>query len=179
MRTKRQPTEEQRAKSAERKERFKAICQRVSAMTEDQRAALAGQAGPRKLSGEPFSVFNSCLLLAQHSAPTICAGFHDWRRAGRAVRKGETGLIVWVPIGRRKENADGGGIGTNRNRHSSCEPCGTYQHFGQTDEYGRGGETAINVASDYHGLILEIVTSDVELAIKIGQLVRGYYQLTE
>lgn len=107
MRTKRQPTEAQKQQAAERREAFKLLCQRVAAMSEDQRAALAVQCGPRKISGEPFSAYNACLLLSQHNAPTICGGFHDWRKAGRAVAKGQHGLMVWVPIGRKAKPAEG------------------------------------------------------------------------
>lgn len=106
MRTKKQPTEQQKQQAAERRERFKLLCQRVAAMSEDQRATLAIQCGPRKISGEPFSAYNACLLLSQHNAPTICAGFHDWRKAGRAVAKGQSGLMVWVPMARKPKQAD-------------------------------------------------------------------------
>ena len=40
MRTKRQPTEAQKQQAAERRDKFKLLCQRVAAMSEDQRAAL-------------------------------------------------------------------------------------------------------------------------------------------
>ena len=106
-------TPEQKAKAAERREVFKGICQRVSAMSEDQRAALALQCGPRKISGEPFSAFNSCLLLSQHNAPTICGGFHEWKKNGRKVCKGASGLMVWVPIGRKAKPVDGAELATD------------------------------------------------------------------
>jgi hypothetical protein len=107
MRTKRQPTEAQKQKAAENRAKFKELCQRVAAMSEDQRAALAIQCGPRKITGEPFSAYNACLLLSQHNAPTICGGFAQWRAQGRKVISGPgSGLMVWVPIGRKKKEQD-------------------------------------------------------------------------
>jgi len=107
MRTKRQPTEEQRAKAAERREVFKAFCQRVAAMSEDQRAELSRKIPIVNPAGHPLSPYNHCLIYSQfQGAPTIVAGFQQWRKAGRMVRKGEHGLMIWVPIGKRKQ-ADG------------------------------------------------------------------------
>lgn len=107
MRTKRQPTEEQRARAAERREQFKALCQRVAAMSEDQRAELATRYGIFNPEGHSLSPYNCCLLISQAATfmPSIVAGFQQWRRARRMVRKGETGLMIWVPIGKAKDKA--------------------------------------------------------------------------
>jgi hypothetical protein len=46
-----------------------------------------------------FSVRNCMLILAQRGDATECAGFHDWRKVGRSVRKGAKGIAILVPMG--------------------------------------------------------------------------------
>ena len=50
---------------------------------------------------EDYSVRNSLLILWQKPAATKCAGFHDWKKVGRSVKKGSTGAAVLVPTGKR------------------------------------------------------------------------------
>ncbi len=45
MKTRRQPTAEQKAKAAERRERFRALAAQVAAMTDDERMALVMKVG--------------------------------------------------------------------------------------------------------------------------------------
>jgi hypothetical protein len=104
----RQLTEEQKQKTAERREKFKAFCQRVAAMSEDQRAELAQRMPIVNPEGHALSHYNTCLILSQFSgAPTIVAGFQQWRKQGRQVCKGQSGLMIWVPIGRKKSGGNG------------------------------------------------------------------------
>lgn len=94
----RPPTPEQSAKSAERRERFKALARTVAAMSEDERAALVSRAGAVvTVEGRPLSPFNSILLLSQFGAVSVVGGFWQWKRAGRRVRKGESALSLWIP----------------------------------------------------------------------------------
>ena len=46
-----------------------------------------------------FSVRNVMLILAQRGDATECAGFHEWRKVGRSVRKGAKGIAILVPMG--------------------------------------------------------------------------------
>lgn len=46
-----------------------------------------------------FSPNNALMILFQKPHATQCAGFHAWRQAGRAVRKGAKGAAILVPIG--------------------------------------------------------------------------------
>lgn len=107
MRTKRQPTEAQKAAAAEKRARFKEFCQRVAAMSEDDRALLAARMPVVNPEGHPLSPYNTCLLISQtDTAPTIVGGFQQWRKIGRQVRKGEHGLMIWCPSGKRKPADD-------------------------------------------------------------------------
>ena len=102
MKTRRQPTEAQRAAAADRRERFKALAARVAAMSEDERTALVMKLGAIvTCEGHSLSAFNSCLVLTQLPTSSMVGGFHQWRAKGRKVRKGEHGLMIWIPTGRR------------------------------------------------------------------------------
>lgn len=47
-----------------------------------------------------YSLQNSLMILFQRPNATQCAGFHAWREAGRAVRKGAKGIAILVPLGK-------------------------------------------------------------------------------
>ena len=49
---------------------------------------------------EDFSIRNGLLILWQKPTATKCAGFHDWKSAGRSVKKGSTGAAILVPVGK-------------------------------------------------------------------------------
>jgi antirestriction protein ArdC len=97
------PTAEMKAKAEARRERFRELAKIVSDMTDDERAALVARVGTIvTCEGRPLSVHNSCLLLTQLPNVSVVGGFRQWLTAGRAVRKGEHGLMLWVPTGKGK-----------------------------------------------------------------------------
>jgi hypothetical protein len=51
--------------------------------------------------GSSYSLQNSLMILFQRPSATQCAGFHAWKEAGRAVRKGAKGIAILVPLGSR------------------------------------------------------------------------------
>lgn len=53
---------------------------------------------------ESFSPNNALMILFQRPNATQCAGFHAWREAGRAVRKGARGIAILVPLGTRVDD---------------------------------------------------------------------------
>lgn len=48
-----------------------------------------------------FSFRNVCLILGQKQDALECAGFNDWKKVGRSVRKGEKGIAILVPMTRK------------------------------------------------------------------------------
>jgi hypothetical protein len=102
----RQPTAEQRAKAAERRERFTALAGQVARMTDDERAALVARVGAIvTCEGRALSAFNSCLVLTQLPTASMVGGFWQWKDKGRSVRKGAHGLMIWIPT-KGKDDAD-------------------------------------------------------------------------
>lgn len=56
-----------------------------------------------------YSRRNVCLILAQceergREFPQGVAGFHDWRKAGRIVRKGAKGYAIYAPVIRKDKD---------------------------------------------------------------------------
>jgi hypothetical protein len=101
----RQPTPEQKQKAAERRERFRVIAKQVAAMTPEERTALVMQAGAiLTCEGRELSMVNSCLVLTQRPGASMVGGFRQWKDKGRSVRKGEHGLMIWIPVGRGKDD---------------------------------------------------------------------------
>jgi hypothetical protein len=105
-----QPTEEQKQAAAERRERFRALAKQVADLPDDARAALVDRCGAVvTCEGRALSFVNTCLVLTQRPGASMVGGFAQWLKTGRAVRKGESGLGIWVPItkGKGEEPASG------------------------------------------------------------------------
>lgn len=96
---KREPTDAQRAAAKERREKFREIVKKLAAMSESDRAALAASLPAiATCEGRALSIHNQCLIAVQFPSATLVGGFRQWRKQGRSVRKGEHGLMIWVPI---------------------------------------------------------------------------------
>lgn len=54
-----------------------------------------------------YSLGNQLLIAMQKPDATYVAGFHAWRKLGRYVRKGETGIRIMVPHARKVVTEDG------------------------------------------------------------------------
>ena len=100
-------TQEQKDKAAERRAKMRELARSVSAMTPDERNSLAARMPVATIEGRTLSPFNCCFVTLQMSGATIVGGFRQWRTAGRAVRKGERGLSLWVPL-KRETSEDNG-----------------------------------------------------------------------
>jgi hypothetical protein len=106
-----QPTAEQKARAAERRDKFRALAKLLTEMSDGERAALIDRAGSVvTIEGRPLSFHNTCMLAMQNPAVTVVGGFAQWKRAGRSVRKGERGLGIWVPVGGGKDDGSGSGV---------------------------------------------------------------------
>jgi len=99
----RELTAEQTEQAAERRERFRELARAVSAMTPEQRVEIVNGSDLRTIEGHPLSLHNTCLILSQCPAASLVGGFRQWKAVGRAVRKGEAGLMIWIP-GRTPED---------------------------------------------------------------------------
>ena len=105
--TRRRPlTAAQQAASDARRAGFREVARKVAAMPEAERAALAARISPATIEGHALSVHNACLVWMQRPGATILGGFRQWLAAGRQVRKGEHGLMVWAPTASKRGPVD-------------------------------------------------------------------------
>lgn len=52
---------------------------------------------------KPYSTFNQCFLANQEAMPGVFGGFHQWRKMGRMVKKGEHGYSICFPLMRHQK----------------------------------------------------------------------------
>jgi hypothetical protein len=112
-----------------RRDRARAIARELKAMTDAERAALAARVGVVTIEGRPLSFRNTCLLAFQNAAVTVVGGYRQWQTAGRQVRKGEHGLMIWIPTTRKAPAAPEGAEGEDETRFL----VGTVFDIAQTD----------------------------------------------
>ena len=101
-------TEEQRAKSEARKLRFRQLVKQVAAMSDAERDAMLIRVGAVvTCEGRALSPTNTMLCLMQLPGVSMVGGFKQWIRQGRAVRKGEHGVSIWIPCaGKKAEDSE-------------------------------------------------------------------------
>lgn len=143
-------TAEQIAKRDERRAQFRKLIKQVADMPELARVQLANKLGIITAEGHQLSLCNTMLVALQCPQASIVGGFRQWIQHGRAVIKGQHGMMIWVPVGGHKNDtpldgstsvsavADGEPSGENDTRFI----IGTVFDISQTQEI----ETGANVA---------------------------------
>lgn len=102
-------TPEQKAKADERQAQKRALFERLAKMPAEDRAALAMRMPIVTVEGHPLSAANCCLVALQCPSATLVGGFRQWIANGRCVKKGERGMVIRVPGGKKGEPAAAGG----------------------------------------------------------------------
>lgn len=100
-------TPEQQAARDARRAAFKQLWGKVAKMSDEQKQAMLSQVGAAYITceGHALSLCNSMLIALQRPGASVLGGFRQWLKHGRAVRKGEHGAMIWVPIGRKEGEA--------------------------------------------------------------------------
>jgi hypothetical protein len=108
MKTRRKElTPEQKAAAAERRARFTELAKRIAALSDDERSAIVAKCGAVvTIEGRALSIHNSCMVLSQLPTASVVGGFQQWRDHGRKVRKGATGIAIWIPAKGTKADAE-------------------------------------------------------------------------
>jgi len=57
-------------------------------------------------TAEPYSARNSLLIRLDKQEASLCGGFHEWKKAGRTVKKGEKGIQILIPLVLKKDKED-------------------------------------------------------------------------
>jgi hypothetical protein len=99
------PTVAQVAAKEARRIYFQSLWKAVKQMPENVRLEQAARHGVKFVTGHEPSLCNQMLILIQSPKAIVVAGFRQWIENGRCVRKGEKGIMIWVPTGKRKVDA--------------------------------------------------------------------------
>ncbi|MDQ4119850.1 MAG: ArdC-like ssDNA-binding domain-containing protein [Acidobacteriota bacterium] len=99
-------TPEQAEKREAKMKAFREYLRKIQELSEEDRRAYALQNPVRSVEGRELSVTNQMLLSFQRPGVTLVGGFQQWRRKGRRVKKGETGLLIWFPTEKKSDAAD-------------------------------------------------------------------------
>lgn len=95
---------------SERKEQAQKLAGKLAGMTEAERVAIADKIGTvLNPAGHVLTMTNAAFLFMQCGREdlTMVAGFRQWIKANRAVRKGETSVgYIRVPIGAGKKRQE-------------------------------------------------------------------------
>ena len=86
-----------------RRARFREMCKKIDAMTDAERKALSDKILVTTVEGHALSMHNQCLIAFQRDGVTLVGGFVQWKKAGRVVKHGEHGMMIWCATSARKE----------------------------------------------------------------------------
>lgn len=94
--------------SPEKKKKIKNLKAAIGKLTEDEKIDLVVKAGGIvTCEGRTLSQCNTILMLMQTEGtgqiPTVVGGYRQWQKAGRQVRRGEHGMMIWFPVTRKTE----------------------------------------------------------------------------
>lgn len=141
---KRTLTESERARADERKARFRQLAKQIADMSDAEREALAARViGISTIEGRSLSAHNVCLIATQNPSATLVGGFRQWIKAGRSVRKGEHGLMIWVPMVRKDAGAGAQPGEVSTKPDSTRFICGTVFDVSQTIAVETGAMVAV------------------------------------
>ena len=100
-------TKQRRAPDPERQARLKALRERFANLSEEDRKKILNLGIVATVEGHPLSMRNTILCHWQcRTTPTIVAGYQQWKRARKQVRKGEHGMTIWFPAGPKDEEGE-------------------------------------------------------------------------
>ena len=95
-------TAAQEAQVAARKAQFHVLTERIAAMPEEERNALAASFHPTTPDGHALSARNAVLVYYQNPNATIVGGFRQWKAHDRYVKQGERGIQILAPRRRHR-----------------------------------------------------------------------------
>jgi len=92
--------------SEEKREKVKKLRSILSGLSVQEREELARKAGILTVEGRSLSLTNQCLLALQCPGVTVVGGYKQWKTAGRQVKKGEHGHLIWFPSTKKDETEE-------------------------------------------------------------------------
>ena len=92
----------------EKKERIKQLVKKLAEFSDEQRELIAQKFGIRNPEGHLLSGRNMMLLYlqAEDKPLSVVAGFQQWKKYNRFVKKGEHGYLIAVPANIKKTEGE-------------------------------------------------------------------------
>lgn len=89
-----------------KKTKVQAIREKLANLTEEEKQAFINRGMIATPEGHVLSAHNTIMLYAQSTefTPSVVAGYRQWRKAGRQVKEGEHGLLIWVPAKKKEKD---------------------------------------------------------------------------
>lgn len=89
--------------------RIKELRKRIASLSPEDRQKIAKQYVVINVEGHVLSTYNTLMLYYQSNGiqPTVVAGFKQWLKAGKCVRKGQHGFSILFPVGNKVKDNDG------------------------------------------------------------------------
>ena len=91
----------------ERKERIRNLIKQLAAFPEEQREVLSLKLGIRNPEGHQLTARNQCLIYFQNMEDipiSVVAGYRQWQKYQRQVKKGSHGFLIAVPSGNKNKS---------------------------------------------------------------------------
>ncbi len=86
-----------------KKDKIKQLRTFLGSMNESQRQAFASKYGIVSIEGHSYSLVNQCLIAFQCPVASVCGGYQQFKKAGRQVKQGEHGMVIFYPSVRQDD----------------------------------------------------------------------------
>lgn len=88
----------------EKKSRIKELMSKLAQLSDEQKQIIVDKLGLTNPEGHVLTLRNQSLLYlqAEGNSLSVVAGFKQWQKYNRAVRRGERGYLIAVPANNKK-----------------------------------------------------------------------------
>jgi len=90
-----------------KQQRIRQFLQAYRNLSDKQKGEILDKIQALSIEGRPYSPTNQCLLAMQEGQKGTYGGFNQWRQAGKKIKKGAKGFLIFFP---------------SKSGHSSNEP---------------------------------------------------------
>jgi hypothetical protein len=90
----------------EKRAKIKELRAKLANLTPEQQEIIRKTGMVGTVEGRTLSFKNAALVGFQYPNASIVGGYQQWKRAGRQVKKGEHGMMIWIPCGPRDDDGE-------------------------------------------------------------------------
>jgi hypothetical protein len=92
--------------TTDRQSKIKELRTKLSSLNESQRNEIIKHGIVTNIDGHILSLHNTLLVHLQSSdfIPSVVAGFNQWIKQGKAVKRGQHGIMIFFPVGNKNDD---------------------------------------------------------------------------